>query len=273
MLKEGKGSNFVTVKEQLYDKLQADYGNQASFIETGIRWIPEPPTMDEIDSRYPDTAQKIKDNIFGNRVGLYEKTLDRLDQNYARIYGTIKQILENSVKDKVQRSEGFSEAKTESDPVKLWKIVTNVIGMQCAVGDPTEAKQNAKLLYQAEQMSTSEDLLSFYRRLKFRYENCILLEVKDIPDQEGAARDFYSKLDAGKYGSFYREKRNNVKRNMENGLIFCKMLTRRSKHGYRQHGKTLTIDQVDPQYSTLCLNRNTDRLMVPGTDHASIVAS
>ena len=215
MLREGNSNNFITVKNQLHDKLQSEYGNLASFIETGNRWQPEEPDIDELQEKYSHVTQKIRESIMTSKFTEYEKLLSKTESDYSKIFGTLKRVMNDTVRDKVERSEGFSEAKEQNDPVALWKIMKHVIGMQTAMGDTSDAKQTVKLLYQADRMSTSESLLSFYHRLKLRYENCELLEVKDIPDQQGAARDFYSKLDEGRYGNFYRDKRNNTKRGID----------------------------------------------------------
>jgi len=54
MLYNGKTTNFVTVKYQLYDKLQADHGDLATFIETDERWYLEAPTMEDLDEKFPE---------------------------------------------------------------------------------------------------------------------------------------------------------------------------------------------------------------------------
>ena len=52
MLREGYSNNFIAVKNQLFEKLQADYGTIARFIETGERWQPELPNADELNDKY-----------------------------------------------------------------------------------------------------------------------------------------------------------------------------------------------------------------------------
>ena len=193
LLREGNSNNFIAVKNQLYEKLQSEYGTMASFIETGERWEPEEPDADELNEKYAHVSAKIRETILTSRYTEYEKMLQKLDDIYANVFGIIKRVLCETVKDKVERSIGYQEAKENNDPVSLWQTVTRVIGMQAAVGDASDARQTVKLLYQAEKMSGHESLLSFYQRIRLRYENCLLLEVTDIPNQEGAARDFYSK--------------------------------------------------------------------------------
>ena len=215
-LRDGKTTNFVTVKAQLYDKLQADYGDLASFIDSGKLWYPEVPTMEDVDERYPTLAAKGKEVVFTTKINEYEKAMSRINTNYAKIFGTIKQVLDASTRDKVERAVGFSDAKTNSDPCALWVLITRVVGMQISTaGDLDDSRQTVKLLYQGEQMSTSESLLTFYQRFKLRYEHCLLIGVKDIPDEAGAARDFFSKLDQARFGAFYREKKNAVRREID----------------------------------------------------------
>ena len=111
LLRDGKGSNYVTVREQRYDKLQEDYGNLANFIETGQRWEPEAPDKDAINDRYEDAPVKVKDSIYSSKILEYEKQLTKLEDSHAKVFGTIRRILDPTVRDRVKRSVGYTEAK------------------------------------------------------------------------------------------------------------------------------------------------------------------
>lgn len=215
MLREGKNTNFVSVKSQLYDKLQADYGNLCSFIETGVLWFPDEPDPTDIDERYPTLSAKSKEALFTSKILEHEKRISRCKDDYSKIFGQIKQTLDAIAKDKVERSAEYDTAKKESNPCTLWRIIERVIGMQVAVGDLDDSRQTVKMLYQGERMTNSDTLLTFYKRFKLRYEHCGLIGVVDIPDEAGCARDFYSKLDSSRYAKLYATKRNNCKRGIE----------------------------------------------------------
>jgi len=161
MLQDGKTNNYVTVKQQLYDKLQADYGDIASFIETEERWYPEAPTMAGIAARYPDISVDNRDKLYVTKVLDHDRNIIKIDDTYSKMFGVIRQVLDAATRDKVERSPGYLQAKGDSDPCALWKIIARVVGMRVAAGDLSDARQTVKLLYQAERMGTSETLLTF----------------------------------------------------------------------------------------------------------------
>jgi hypothetical protein len=182
---------------------------------TGVLWYPAETTEESVEAKYPNLSEKIKESILCAAIIGYDKTLIRMNIDYAKMYGTIKRVLNHIVKDRVERSPDYQDAMDHNDPCKLWQIVVMAVGMQVALLDQEDAGHTVKLLYQAEKMTQHDTLLGFYHRLKLHYDNCILLKVKDIPDAEGVVRDFYSKLDPSRYDALYRDKQNNVKRKIE----------------------------------------------------------
>ena len=66
-----------------------------------------------------------------------------------------------------------------------------------------------------EMMEPNEPLLNFYKKFKLRYDNCVTLDIPGFSDESVAARHFYSKLDAARYGQLYREKMNSVSRKID----------------------------------------------------------
>ena len=182
LLHGGKHTNFLSVKSQLTDKLQESYGELCSFMVTGELWYPEEPDEAEIAARYPNINARTRESIFSAAVINYDKLVMKTNSDYAKIYGTVKRVLDPIVKDRIERSPDYEDAKDTNNPNKLWKLVVWAVGMQVAILDQEDAGHTVKLLYQAEKMTTHDTLLAFYHRLKLMYDNCVLLKVKDIPD-------------------------------------------------------------------------------------------
>lgn len=142
----------------------------------------------------------------------YKKQVRDTYSQYAKIFGILRSVLDPTTKDRVERAPGYQRAQSEGDPVAFWHIIVQIVGMQATTGDTEDTKQTVKLMYQQESMWPHEPLLTF---LKLRLENCRLMGVTEVPDDAGAARDFYSKLDVFRNGRLYTEKRNMVKRSID----------------------------------------------------------
>ena len=94
MLTCSGATNYLKVTAQLEDYLQEINGEQSSFITTGFLWNPEMPSEAAIDAKYPILNVNVRMAIFQSAVVSYEKSADRINSTYTKIFGTIRRILD-----------------------------------------------------------------------------------------------------------------------------------------------------------------------------------
>ena len=207
----GHDNNFVVIRQQLADKLREDYGDLSSFIMSGVRNEPVVPTLASIEQKYPELTMVQCAGIYPSLILAHEKQARTDQDKYAKMYGTLCRVLSEELRDKVERAPNYVQANELSDPVILWEIIVATAGMHLDPGDGDDAGQTVKIQYQKRYQGAHESLLSFYNATQLLIRNMTLLDVPDAPTAATAARDFLSKMDSARYGTFYAALRRNVR--------------------------------------------------------------
>ena len=206
---------FPIIKSQLHDVLTGEFGEQADFVIGQPAVEPDKPDMLTIRREFPGLSEDEARSLYVKAAEKAYLKQEKYKENYQKMFGKVMQVCDQNVKDRLFRLPDFTDVRAGHDCIRLWEMISSVVGDDGTELDLEERKFRASMKFTNERMGPNESLLNFYNRFKLRYDNCVTLDVPGFSDESVAARHFYAKLDAARYGQLYREKMNSVSRKID----------------------------------------------------------
>ena len=214
-LELSKLHQFPTIKRQLQNALTSEFGEQADFLVGANALEPVAPDLQALSEEFSELNDKEVRSLYMKLVERYKDKKDTYKQNSQKMFGKMLSICDDALSDRLMRLPEYEDVRAEHDCIKLWNMISSVVGDDGTDLDLEERKYRATVKFNNEKMGPTESLQNFYYRFKMRYETCVSLDIEGYLDESVAARHFYSRLDAERYGPLYREKMNSVMRKMD----------------------------------------------------------